>query len=192
MTMTADRLIDKILLAIQRKGGTATLTGIKRSIAEFNQSGGVPRLKQYLADLVSNGTLLLHNDQGGKGQSIETYRLAKSTVGSLGGNRGNANLTITVSLDIGHKGLLDALLTFLNVDDGSISNEDSDHESKVEAPAADAEENNPFDDFLPDDELSDSEYRRSLPHAIIAKPKPIESDDDFDEEYLNNCEDPPF
>ena len=51
---------------IKRKGGIATQTDIKRSISEFNQSGGVDKLRQYLADLVAKGALVLQTDKGGK------------------------------------------------------------------------------------------------------------------------------
>ena len=127
MSMTLSHPLDKIVSAIQRKG-TMTLTGIKRSIAEFNQSGGVEKLRLCLADLIANGVLVLRQDKGDKGQPIETYCLVNSKTGSTSnsnGNGGSTNLTITVSLDIEHKGLLDAVHSFLSVDDRNSSEDGS-------------------------------------------------------------------
>ena len=129
MSMTLNHPLDKIVSAIHRKGGEATLTGIKRSIAFFNQSGGVEKLRKCLDDLLENGTLTLRKDKGGNGQPIESYCLANSNISIPGnssnpGNKSDNGMTITVSLDIRHKGLLDAILSFLNVNDSN-SNENT-------------------------------------------------------------------
>ena len=143
MSFTVDNVAVKILDAIRRKGGKATLTDIKRSIAFFNQSGGVEKLRQYLGSLLSSGAIALEANEDGKGQS---YSLAESTAllqssPPISSNTGKAMLTITISLDIGHKGLLDTLQSFLNVNDSTSSTADT----------ADDD----FDEFLPPDIIDD-------------------------------------
>ena len=91
-------------------------------------------LRQGLVDLVSNGILTVNSDADSKNPS---YSLS-NTNGPSNSNNGKANLTITVSLDIGHKGLLDALLSFLN---GNTSSSTSGEGSTAVL----------ADEFLPDD-----------------------------------------
>jgi hypothetical protein len=118
--------IDKIITVIKRKGGIATLTGIKRSISEFNQSGGVEKLRQYLDDLITKGVIAPHTEKGSNGRTIETFRLTSryacngSNVGKSNGNDAcndnYVNLTITVTLEAALEGLTDILHSWLGVD----------------------------------------------------------------------------
>jgi hypothetical protein len=120
---TVDPAIAKILTAITRNGGAATITDIKRKIAEFNQAGGVEKLRQYLADLVSKGYLTLQTSKGDRGHDIETYSLAKSKV--ISGNKTNcntastANLTIAVTLDTTLEDLLQLVHSLISIEDGN-------------------------------------------------------------------------
>jgi hypothetical protein len=160
MTITLNRSLDKIVTAIQRKGGVATLREIKRSIAEFNQSGGAEKLKQCLTDLVAHGILTLCTNKSSNGQSIESYRLANSSSSSPSSS--NAHLKITGTFDIAIEGLhgLGSLLrSLINPDNseriGSDENspevpDDTDDDEVNELPPplfADEE-----DSFLPDDD----------------------------------------
>jgi hypothetical protein len=58
-------MFGRIVSAFKRKGGVATLTEIKRSFNEFNQSGGMEKLRQYITALIANGTLVLQTAKGG-------------------------------------------------------------------------------------------------------------------------------
>jgi hypothetical protein len=120
---TVDPAIAKILNAIQRKGETATITDIKRSIAEFNQDGGVEKLRKYLADLVAKGILTPHKTIGSRGHTIEAYSLAKSKAingsHSSGNTASTTNLTIAVTLDTTLEGLLEIVHSLISVEDGN-------------------------------------------------------------------------
>jgi hypothetical protein len=112
MTLTiSNNPLDKVLSVIQNLG-EATVTEIKRKIAEYNQGGGVEKLRNVLSELVSNGSLNVRTKQSGNGQSVEVYRLTNSNVSS-NGNAGNgnngSNLKITVTVDIAFEGLEDML-----------------------------------------------------------------------------------
>lgn len=132
MSMTSEIAIAKILDAIKRNGGIATVTKIKNSIAEFNQRrGGADRLRQYLDKLVANGTLTSRKDKVGKGQAVESYSLANSNINggsnncTNGSSTNDGNLSIAVTLDIILDRLMEIVHSLLNVDDGN-GNDDSD------------------------------------------------------------------
>lgn len=129
MTVTpVNNQVAKILRAIKDKGGTATITDIKRSIAEFNQRGGAERLRKLLADLVSSGTLKLRKDKVGRGMTVESYCLTdnnsgKDSISNSNVNDGTCgNLTIAVTLDTTLDALLEIVHSLLNVDDGNGTN----------------------------------------------------------------------
>jgi len=141
MSFTLNHPLDKIINAIQRKGGRLTLTEIKRSIALFNQSGGVDKLRQCLADLVSKGILTIEPDEAGKDQLYSTAPDIASNLSNNSNNPGNEGITLTFTVGIRDRGLLDALQSFLQPD-----------------AADDAEPAVPDDDpdqFLPDDLIND-------------------------------------
>jgi len=151
--------IDKIIAAIKRKGGIATLTDIKRSINEFNQGGGVEKLKQYIADMIAKGTIVSQTGKGSNGQTIESYRLTNRNVSngsnSNGGNNGNGNLKITVTLDIALEGAMDIFHSWLNADDGNSSNNDNGNEGNDDNDGNGDESNKSnVDPLFDDDTLS--------------------------------------
>jgi predicted ArsR family transcriptional regulator len=117
MSMTLNNsTLDKIISAIKRKGGIATLTEIKRSISEFNQSGGVEKLRQFIADLIAKGVLVLQTDKGGNGQTIESYRLTNRNVSNASNSNGsNTALKITVTLDMALEGLTDFSKSYCDI-----------------------------------------------------------------------------
>ena len=123
---TVNSPINKILAAIQRKG-KATVSDIKRSIAEFNQAGGAEKLRCILADLVSNGSLTIHTDKSGNGQTVESYCLATSDASSgsndATSNVGNGNnMKITITFDIVIEGWQDIVSSLINADCGNDGN----------------------------------------------------------------------
>ena len=157
--------VDKILLAIQRKG-SATVSELKRSIFEFNQAGGVEKLRKHLADLVSNGALVIQANKSGNGQTIESYCLTncnasngRNIVSNTRSNRnvGNAdngsNLKITITFDIVLEDWQDVIFTLFNTDKDNSDNNNS-NESNAELPETDAiidegDEDDNAGDFLP-------------------------------------------
>jgi len=158
MSTTSDTVIVKILDAIKRNGGKATVTKIKNSIAEFNKAGGVERLKKLLAKLVANGVLLLQKNKGGNGQTVESYSLVNSNVNGSSNNCTNGsstsdgNMTIAVTLDITLGRLLDIVYSLINVDDGKDNDNSSGYDNAEEY--CEVGDTIPFDD-IPDIDPSD-------------------------------------
>ena len=124
MSVTTENAIGKILRAIERNGGVASVAKIKDSIAEFNPSGGAERLKKLLADLVAKGILLLQKNKANNGQTVESYCLANSNVNgssnhcTIGSSANDGSLSINVTLDITLDRLREIVHSLINVDDG--------------------------------------------------------------------------
>ena len=159
--------IERIISAIRRKGGATTLTGIKRSISEFNQSGGVEKLRQYLADLVARGIIAPHTEKGINGRNTTSYRLTSGYAGNgsnVGKSNGNdacndnyVNLTITVTLEAALEGLTDILHSWLGVD-GCNGDDGTDDTLVDDTEVSDGDDDtfndhDPFDDdtYTPDE-----------------------------------------
>jgi len=119
MSMTFKYPFDKIIAAIRRRGGIATPTEIRRSIALFNQAGGVELLKKHLAELMSKGVIIVKTNESGKD---EAYCLVNG-MDSPSSNSGKDNMKLTVTLEIALEGLIDAFNSFLNVDESTNSSE---------------------------------------------------------------------
>jgi len=131
------------IISVIRELGQATVTDIKRKIAQFNQSGGVEALRKYLADIVSNGTLTIHTEKSGNGQSVEYYRLSNkndndsSSNGNAGNSSDGSNPKININIEINFEGwdeifaLLPSLINLVNSNGGvntesiEVDNEDS-------------------------------------------------------------------
>jgi len=93
----------------------------------------VEKLRKHLADLVANGSITIHTDKGGNGQSIELYRLTNGNTSNICnsnvGNRGNSNettLKITGTFDIaleGWQAISNLLSSLINIDGGNSGND---------------------------------------------------------------------
>ena len=124
MSVTTENAIGKILRAIERNGGVATVAKIKDSIAEFNRSGGAERLRKLLASLVAKGVLLLQKNKANNGQTVESYSIANSNVNgssnncTIGSSANDGSLSINVALDITLDRFLEIVHSLINVDDG--------------------------------------------------------------------------
>ena len=90
-------LCDKILSAIKRNG-TVTATEIRRSISEFNQTGGAEKLHNFLADLVSKGVISAEPSTGGNGRVVKSYSLSNSSNDAHSSVSDNVKITCTFEI----------------------------------------------------------------------------------------------